>query len=174
MARVEINLADITERLKPAEDDSSSAGYAHLIDILRARVSILSGKDKALMKMYLEAGLTFSQMARFVGVNEATVARRIRKLSCLLLDSGYITCLRNRKRFSSLEMSIARDHYFDDLGHKKIAERRNVTVYQVRKTLRKIHELDRILNRRNRIRDDRNVRGEKEFFMVGSTDRKSG
>jgi predicted DNA-binding protein YlxM (UPF0122 family) len=174
MAKVHIDLSTLPARQTLSEQQGSSAVYAQLIDLLRARVSILSGKDRVLMQMYLESGLTFGRMARVAGVNEATIARRIHKLTCLLLDSEYITCLRNRRRFSSLELLIARDHYFDDLGHKKIAKRRNVTVYQVRKTLRKIQELDRVLNNQNRIRHETKVRSEKELSMVGSTDRKSG
>jgi predicted DNA-binding protein YlxM (UPF0122 family) len=160
MSKVVIDLSNMPLRQTSSEQQGSSAGCAQLIDLLRARVSILSGKDRTLMQMYLESGLTFGQMARVAGVNECTIARRIHKLTCLLLDSEYITCLRNRRRFSSLELSIARDHYFDDLGHKKIAKRRNVTVYQVRKTLRKIQELDRVSNNQNRIRHETKVRSE--------------
>lgn len=169
-----MDLSNLPVRQTSSEQQGSSAVYAHLIDLLRTRIDILSGKDRVLMQMYLESGLTFGRMARVAGVNECTIARRIHKLTCLLLDSEYITCLRNRSRFSSLELAIAKDYYFEDLGQKKIAQRRNVTVYQVRKALRKIQEFVRVLNKQNRIRHDTKVRSKKELSMVGSTDRKSG
>ena len=73
---------------------------ADRIDLLRCRAGLLTGKDGALMQMYLNGTGTIGQMARLAGVNEANVARRIHKLVRRLLDGQYITCLRNRDKFS--------------------------------------------------------------------------
>ena len=56
-------------------------GYRDRIDMLRSRVNLLIGKDKLLMKMYLENGNSFRQMARLAGVNETCIARRIYKVT---------------------------------------------------------------------------------------------
>ena len=79
--------------------------YMERINLLRSRVEMLKGKDKALLKMYLDNGNTFRQMAQVAGVNEVTVARRIYRLIRRLLDGEYITCLRNRRQFTQQEMS---------------------------------------------------------------------
>ncbi|MFH1369932.1 MAG: hypothetical protein ABII09_01390 [Planctomycetota bacterium] len=55
-------------------------GFADRIDLLRCRAELLTGRDRALVQMYLDNAGTFSQMARLAGVNEANVARRIHKV----------------------------------------------------------------------------------------------
>lgn len=112
--------------------------YRDRIDLLQGRVGLLGGKDKLLMTMYLRNGNTFRQMARLAGVNEVTIARRIHKLTQRLIDGEYITCLRNRERFSRREMGIAKDYFLRGLSMKRIAERRSASYYSVRQTMKKI------------------------------------
>ena len=112
--------------------------YRDRIDLLRSRVGLLTGKDKVLMTMYMENGNSFRQMARLSGVNEARIARRIHKVTKRLINGEYITCLRNRDKFSSGELDIAKDYFLAGLSIKKIATKRNSTYYGVRKTLKKI------------------------------------
>jgi len=115
--------------------------YRDRIDLLRSRVGLLAGKDKVLMTMYIENGNSFRQMARLVGVNEASIARRIHKVTKRLINGEYITCLRNRDKFSKNELDIAKDYFLAGLSMKKIAKKRDSTYYCVRKTLKKIQGL---------------------------------
>ena len=143
MARIQINLTNVPQSQDQSGRFLSPPFYADRIDLLKARADILSGKDRVLMKMYLENGSTFSRMAKIAGVNEATIARKIHKLTRRLLDGEYITCLRNRRHLSKLEQRIARDYFLEGLSQKDIAAKRNVTVYRVRKGLKKIQEIVR-------------------------------
>ncbi len=111
------------------------------IDLLASRMDLLKGKDKALMTMYLQNGNSFRQMARLMGINEATISRRIHKVTKRLLDGEYITCLRNSKSFSRAEINISRDYFVGGLSMRKIAAKNNCSYYQVRKTLKKIQNL---------------------------------
>ena len=117
------------------------------IDLLESRVGLLTGKDKLLMTMYLNNGNSFRQMARLIGVNEATVGRRIHKVTKRLIDGEYITCLRNRDRFTEVEMNIARDYFLIGLSIRKIATKQHVSYYHVRETLKKIQRLVEITPR---------------------------
>ena len=137
MARIHIKLDNI-----PAAANSKAC--RNRIDLLKVRADILVGRDRALMKMYLEDGIPFRRIAQVAGVNEATIARRICKLTKKLLDSEYITCLRNRNRFTRTEQLIARDYFLLGLSQKKIADKRNITIYGLRKTLTKIQQLVKI------------------------------
>jgi len=112
--------------------------YRDRIDLLRSRVNLLVGKDKILMKMYLENGNSFRQMARLAGVNEASIGRRIHRTIRRLINGEYITCLRNRDKFTKTEINIARDYFVSGLPIKKIAARRRSNYYQVRQILLKI------------------------------------
>ena len=146
MRKIPINLDRVESGPNLKVPGRPSTVYADRIDLLRARVDILTGRDKALMTMYLENGNTFGQMARIAGVNETTIARRIYRLTRRLLNAGYITCLRNRHRLNKLDQLVARDYFIEGISQEKIARKRNVSVYAVRKALRNIQELIRTTN----------------------------
>lgn len=120
--------------------------YRDRIDLLRSRFNLLAGKDKLLMTMYLKNGNSFRQMARLTGVNEVNIARKIHKVTKRLLDGEYITCLRNRDKFTGTEMGIAKDYFLLGLSMKKIAKKHDSTYYRVRETLKKIQRLVKIAN----------------------------
>ena len=110
------------------------------IDLLRIRASMLTGKDKLLMTMYLSNSNSFRQMARLAGVNEVSIARRIHKVTKRLIDGEYITCLRNRDKFTKTEMAVAKDYFLLGLSQRKIAIKRNHSVYRIRKILKIIQQ----------------------------------
>ena len=116
------------------------------IDMLKSRVELLTGKDRLLMTMYLRNGNTFYQMARLTGVNEANVARRIYRVTKRLIDGEYITCLRNRDKFTEAEMTVAKDYFLRGLSIKKIARRRKLSYYRVREILKKIQSLIKVID----------------------------
>lgn len=166
-----MDLSYMPESKRLSEPEGFPAVYADYIDLLRARADVLNRKDRALMQMYLEGGYSFGRIARLAGVNEAAIARRIHKLIHRLLDSEYITCLRNRSRFSSLERTLAKDYFIEGLSQRKIAQKRDISVYQVRKSLRKIQKFVREQNNKNRIQHDTNVQSEEKLSMVGAINR---
>ncbi len=140
MQRIQTNISNISsnEAGPRRETAGRSLVFRDRIDLLRARSDLLVGKDRLLMKMYLDNGNTFRQMARLVGVNEATISRRIYKVTERLLNSEYITCLRNRDRFSSTEMGVAKDYFLKGLSQREIAKQRDRSLYRIRMILKKI------------------------------------
>lgn len=115
--------------------------YRDRVDLLLSRVSLLDGKDKLLMTMYIDNGNSFRQMARLTGVNESNIARRIHRITKRLINCEYITCLQNRNKFNQKELSIAKDYFLEELSMKKIAQKNNSTYYSIRKILQKIQLL---------------------------------
>jgi hypothetical protein len=115
--------------------------YRDRIDLLRSRVSMLSGKDKLLMTMYLENGNTFRQMARLAGVNEANIARKVHRITKQLLDGKYITCLRNSNKFTKTELAVAKDSFLLGLSQKRIAAKRRCRVHQIRASVKRIKQI---------------------------------
>jgi predicted DNA-binding protein YlxM (UPF0122 family) len=111
------------------------------IELLRSRVGLLTGEDKLLMTMYLENGNSFRQLARLAGVSEASMARRIRKLTKRLIDGEYVKCLRNRDKFTKTEMAIAKEYFLLGLSRQKIALKRDYTYHRVRKILKRIRRV---------------------------------
>jgi len=112
--------------------------YRDRVEVLKNRASLLGGRDKALMRMYLENGNSFYQMAQLAGVNESTIARRIHKLVRRLIDGKYMACLRNREKFSKKEMKIAADYFLRGLSMRKIAAKRGWSYYSVYESMKRI------------------------------------
>ena len=125
----------------PQSSLETKSEFRNRIEVLRSRVDLLAGRDKILMTMYLENGNSFRQMAWLTGVNEASIARRIHKITKRLIDGEYITCLRSRDKFSREELDIAKDYFLLGLSIKKIAIKRDLTYYTGRQTVKKIQRL---------------------------------
>jgi len=133
MKKIHENIPHRTLKIKKESRDR--------IDLLHSRASMLTGKDKLLMTMYLNNSNSFRQMARLAGVNEVSIARRIHKVTKRLIDGEYITCLRNRDKFTRAETAVAKDYFLLGLSQRKIAIKRNHSIYRIRKILKRIQQL---------------------------------
>ena len=107
-------------------------------ELLRERLAFLESEDHFLMKMYIENGNSFNQLARVAGVAPGTVSRRINRIINRLTNGEYVICLRNREMFSCQDLSVAKDHYMRGYSMRKIAKRWGLTFYTVRETLNRI------------------------------------
>ncbi len=125
----------------PGQQGGNERKYGSRLELLESRIELLAGAEKLLMTMYLKNGNSFYQMARLAGVNEVTIARRIHKIIKRLLDGEYITCLRNRDKFSKCEMAVAKDYLLTGLSMRGIARRRRCSRYRVRQALGKIQKM---------------------------------
>ncbi len=133
MKKIHVNISQTTleaEKRRRAE-----------LDLLRSRLHLLNGKDKVLMTMYLENGSSFRQIARLTGVSDTSIARRINGLTKRLTDGEYITCLRNRSKFTRDQMTIAKDYFLVGPSMKEIAVKRRWSRYHVRETIIKIKSI---------------------------------
>ncbi len=111
------------------------------IELLRNRLFLLTGKDRVLMTMYLDDGHNFRQLSQLTGCNESSIARKIRTLSSRLLTCEYITCLKNRSKFTATELTIAKHYFLLGLPMKKIAVQTQRSYYSVRKTIKRINNI---------------------------------
>lgn len=121
-----------------AEEDPTRQGYA---EMLRLRAPLLAGEDRLLMSLYLEDGHSVRQIARLIGANPSTVARRVRKIVRRLIDETYSVCLENRSAFSGPELAILRDHFLRGLSFARIGRNRGTSYYRVRMTVLKARKL---------------------------------
>ena len=106
-------------------------------DVLRIRLPLLAGPDRALMTLYLDSGHSFRQLARLTGASPTTVARKIRRIARRLADETYPLCLRSKSEFSVLELHVVRDHFVRGLSCGRISKHRNLSYYRVRETVLK-------------------------------------
>ena len=110
-------------------------------DLVRQRLCMLSGEEKLFMTMYWENGNSLRQISKLAGISRAVLARRINKLTERLMEGQFIDCLRYHDKFTHSEMTIAKDYFLLGKSIKKIADKRNLSYYQVRQTLEKIQRL---------------------------------
>ena len=156
------------------------------VELLRRRICLLDGKDRMLMSMYFQNGSSCYQIARLLGVCDATITRRIRKLTEHLIGEPFQRYRQFRKQFDSLHKDIARDHFLMALSIQQIAEKRNYSFYKVRTALKEIKSIvktnpkpppmpkkARFINRQNRrIKVNHgNIQHIKKFQMVRNNNR---
>jgi predicted DNA-binding protein YlxM (UPF0122 family) len=132
---------DITE-----EELKVRSKYRDSIELLRSRLSMLSGEDKLLMTMYWKNGNSLRQIGRLAGINRLSIARRISKITKRLMEGQYITCLRNRDRFTRRQIAVAKEYYLLGLSIKAIAGKRKLSYYRVRQILNKIQQRIETIN----------------------------
>lgn len=121
MKRIGVDVERIASEGDFGGVESVRRGYADMVDLVRMRSDILNRADRVFLKMYLEKGSKVPEIAQLVGISEATVARRIKRLINRLLDGRYVACLRNRDKLSRFECAIARDYFIEGLSQSKIA-----------------------------------------------------
>lgn len=111
------------------------------IDVIRSRLDLLEGKDRLLMTMYLENGYSIFKISTVTDLCQASIARRIKRLTKILLEGRYITCLRNRDRFNRYQMEIAKDYFLKGFSMRQINIKRRRSYYHIRKTILKIKSI---------------------------------
>ena len=111
------------------------------IELLRSRLSLLDGKDKFLITLYLENGYSIFKISQVTDLCQTSIARRINRLIKRLLEGKYITCLQNREKFSRYQMAIAKDYFLTGLSMREITIKRRRSFYHVRETILKIKSI---------------------------------
>jgi transposase len=112
-----------------------------IAEMLTLRAPLLAGEDRLLMSLYLEDGHSYRQIARLIGANPSTVARRIRKIAQRLIDETYSVCLENKSAFSRPELAIVRDYFLRGLSFAQIGRKHGTSYYRARTTVLKARKL---------------------------------
>jgi predicted DNA-binding protein YlxM (UPF0122 family) len=129
--KINISESDI-EAIKDAEACKEE------LDILRSRLFLLRGRDKIIMTMYIEKGISCRKIALFLGVNATSVLRRIKKIEHILTKGIYVSCLKNKERFTPGEMKIATDYFLNELSMREIARKRKTSFYKIYQKIKEI------------------------------------
>ncbi|HPC95237.1 MAG TPA: hypothetical protein PLU87_09855 [Sedimentisphaerales bacterium] len=121
--------------------EAPDASRRDWIEVLRRRVDLLTGAERALMEMYLDSGQSYRRIARLTGLNASTIARRLRRIARRLTDDTFFCCLRCRRRLRARELAIIRDHFVRGRSIRDISTGRHVSRYCVRSAIRKARRL---------------------------------
>jgi len=111
------------------------------LELVQGRANMLTGEDRALLKMYIEKGASFAEMARLAGTGEQRIARRVGRIAGRLIDGRYVNCVRRRRELNMEELGVARDYFLTGLPVKSIAAKRGLTYHRARKALKRIRRI---------------------------------
>ncbi len=129
------------------------------LELVQGTTNMLTGEDRSLLKMYIEKGASFAEIARLVGTGEQRVARRVRRIARRLIDGRYVNCVRRPGKLNIVELGVSRDYFLRGLPLKRIAAKRGLTYHRARKALKRVRrilgeDLQRTCPARNPLRTD--------------------
>jgi DNA-directed RNA polymerase specialized sigma24 family protein len=107
------------------------AGMEALKDRVLTRSHTLEPEQRALLRVILDQGSSFEQVARLRGEHATTVSRRFRRLLRTLSRSTGGTV----GRLNPTDEAILSAYYLCGMNQSRIADRLGVSRYHVRKTL---------------------------------------
>lgn len=111
------------------------------LELVQGRTNMLTGEDRSLLKMYIEKGTSFAEMARLAGTGEQRIARRVRRIVGRLIDGRYVNCVRRPGKLNIEELGVSRDYFLTGLPLKSIAAKRGLTYHRARKTLKRVRRI---------------------------------
>ena len=120
---------------------ASNTQHLENIDLLRHRKDLLEGQDKVFMTMYLDNGNSFRQISRLLGVSEATISRRIQKLTKHLTGESFYIYRQYRKKLNKRQKQFARDYFLTGLSLRQIAKKHQCGFLTVKNNMKKIIDL---------------------------------
>jgi len=146
-----VNTREILEEREPGETEvarlpsrrEAAEQWRETVDLLELRANLLDSEDRALLRMHLEAGRNFHEMARLIGLSPSTVCRRIHRMVRRLSDPTYPACLRNQRSFSRLELDVIRDHFVRGLSLACIRRRQGLGHRRVGRIIAKARQMAR-------------------------------
>lgn len=108
---------------------------------IRKRAKQLSEPDRTLVRMYLDNANSFRQISQLLGVSEASVARRVKKIVDRLSDPSIDSVLNKGNQLSHKQRKIARDFFLRGQTVNKIAHKYGMTYYNARRIINVLRKL---------------------------------
>jgi len=127
------------QTLKAPETTSQKLTKTELLTMFEkmlGRIDLLPGKEKAFVSLFLSSQ-QFRTLAKAAGVNEATIARRLKKIAERISNDMFIAALTQNK-MKSIKTKILKDYFIYNIPMRQIALKNNLTYYEVRKTVGKM------------------------------------
>jgi len=133
---------EVLQGLEPAAVEAQGrAARRNGVERLRESLDLLDREDRLLLKMHLEVGSSFDELARVTGTDRSTVCRRIHRIIRRLGDETYARCARDRTWFSAPELAVIRDRFVRGRSLARIARDHHLCYYRVRLIVRKARRL---------------------------------
>ncbi len=107
----------------------------NLLEKMQSRVDLLPEKERNFVRLFLAAE-NFRYIAQMAGVNEATIARRLKKIANRIASSDFVYALANPNLTHS-QLNLLREHYVNNLSLLQISKKYCINYYKLRKFIGK-------------------------------------
>jgi len=111
----------------------------HILEKHSARVDMLPAGQRVFVTMFLNIR-KFNMLARTAGVNEVTIARRLRKIIGRIISDNFLSAL-PQDDLSEEKIEIIRSHFVNGLSVKSISKKTGISRYRVRKIIQQARKL---------------------------------
>lgn len=101
---------------------------------LAARVELLDEEQRLLIRLF-QAGQSYRAIAIMAGANEATIARRLRKIVRRISDDRFIAAL-SSENTQELQMKILKEKFINGKTVRQIAKNTGLSKYEIRKIIK--------------------------------------
>jgi DNA-directed RNA polymerase specialized sigma24 family protein len=119
-----------------SETETLGGHREELAGVLRDRSSRLDSEKKALLRMILDRGASYEQVARLSGEHASTVSRRFRAMVRRLRGRPLHTAGNALRNLTPLDKTILIESFLYGTPQKEIAAKLSISRYRVRKALR--------------------------------------
>jgi DNA invertase Pin-like site-specific DNA recombinase len=107
----------------------------NLFERLSIRADMLPDEQRTFVRLFL-AGGKYRPIANSAGVNEVTIARRLKKIADRISSNNFIAALSGNNNLPPEKMEILKDRFVNGMAVKTIAQNRNISYYKVRKIIK--------------------------------------
>ncbi len=123
-----------------SEQNISKRRLLHILEIHSARIDMLSRKQAVLVKLFLSIK-NYRTIAKMAGINEATVARRLKKIATHISSDHFLAALSQDDSLSAEEIEIIKDRFVNGLSVKRISQNTGLSRYRITKTIKQVRKL---------------------------------
>ncbi|MEN6385122.1 MAG: hypothetical protein ABFD79_07965 [Phycisphaerales bacterium] len=106
----------------------------NLFESMPGRIEMLTERERALVNLFLSSQ-KFRHIALTAGIDEATIARRLKRIAARLASNDYVRALTN-KNLTPLKMQILRGYFIEGRSMLQIARDYNFKYCKVRKIIK--------------------------------------
>ncbi len=105
-----------------------------LFEIHTVRVEMLDNEQITLVKIFQNRP-NFRAIAKMANVNEATIARRLKKIATAISSESFSTALSRKYNVSQGKINIIAKHFINGLSVRAITQNTGLSVYKIRKII---------------------------------------
>ncbi|MGA2915794.1 MAG: hypothetical protein ABSE89_07185 [Sedimentisphaerales bacterium] len=121
-------------------NDLSKKELLDLFEVFTTRIDMLSLEQRTLVRLF-QTTPNYRFLAKMANVNEATVARRLKKIAWLISSGNFAAVLSRNNDVPPEKMEAIRNYFLNRLSSRAISENTGLSIYRIKKIIRQMRNL---------------------------------